>query len=567
MLKRSERAIVSLPWHKLHHVSRFYFIAATAARPAQAQYLPSRPLSSTPARRTAENENNDDDNEHTTFAAATDVTNTVAAQAYWWTFADDHKLLMLVNKHGNNWGAIQEEGFPHLSRFIIRQRWIKNVDPMLNVGNRWTVADDLILLKEIASGLPCAIPNASKKLNRHTSYVNKRFDFHWKHHLLAQAYGSAEKAEAKVETRLYAKPFSPAFRRAAQELVDELSLLPPTSRHRRKFDCNAIPFTKEENERLLEAVADVGSKWSTLQREFPFRSQSDLQDHYIKLMQEKHLKDTPPPASSATNTGEEGEGGEGEVTTRVVKWTADEDALVREGRTRFGRLRAWAFRTWQTLLPHRTPNTIANRYRSFLSPEFDRGNFSEQEVQLLKDALQQWDIHTQMKQIRRFFLPRRIPEDIRRAYLQLPVTAYRRFTRKETTLLEKLMKEKPSMEDVMPFFPGRLRHELLAHYMRDVTDRQREAAASQRDWFKDPDCWSPEIDEYVARMRTDGQMSWGWIALQLRVPYEALRSRYGPRGSPVETKHALRRARERNLKAATNQKPESRKAARHRKTI
>ncbi|KAJ3148605.1 hypothetical protein HDU89_004703 [Geranomyces variabilis] len=557
MLKRSQRAMVPLPWHKLLQRSHFYFIAATAARPAQAQYLPSRPLSSTPTRRTPENENNDDDNEHTTFAAATDVGTTVAAQAYWWSFADDHKLLTLVHKHGNNWGAIQEEGFPHLSRFIIRQRWIKNVDPKLNIGNRWTVADDLILLKEIASGLPCAIPNASKKLNRHTSYVNKRFDFHWKHHLLVQAYGSAEKAEAKVETRIYGKPFSPAFQRAAQELVDELSLLPPTSRHHRKFDLNAIPFTKEENERLLEAVADVGSKWSTLQREFPFRTQSDLHIHYIKLVREKYLKDTPPPASSATNTGEEGEGGEGEVIIRGV-WTADEDARVREGRTRFGRLRAWAQRTWQTLLPHRTPSTIANRWRSHLSPDFDRGNFSKQEIQLLKDALQQWDIHTQMKQIRRFFLPRRIPEDIRRAYFQLPVTAYRRYTPKETTLLEKLMKEKPSMEDVVPFFPDRPRHELLAHYMRNVTDR----AALQRDWFTDdPDCWSPEIDEYVARMRTDGQMSWGWIALQLRVPQEALRLRYGMRRSSVETKEEiekrrrrdLRRARRRNLKAATNQ--------------
>ncbi|KAJ3137087.1 hypothetical protein HDU90_002258 [Geranomyces variabilis] len=547
--------MASLPWHKLLQRSHFYLIAATAARPAQAHYHLSRPLSSTPTRRTPENENNNDDNEHTTFAAATNVGNTVAAQAYWWSFADDHKLLTLVHKHGNNWGAIQEEGFPHLSRFIIRQRWIKNVDPTLNIGNRWTVADDLILLKEIASGVPSAIPQASKKLNRHTSYVNKRFDFHWKHHLLVQAYGSAEKAEAKVETRIYGKPFSPAFQRAAQELVDELSLLPPTSRHRRKFDCNVMPFTKEENERLLEAVADVGSKWSTLQREFPCRSQSDLQDHYIKLMQEKHLKDTPPPASSATNTGE---GGEGEVTIRGVKWTADEDALVREGRTRFGRLRAWAFRTWQTLLPHRTPNTIANRYRSYLSPEFDRGNFSEQEVQLLKDALQQWDIRTQMKQIRRFFLPRRIPEDIRRAYLQLPVTAYRRYTPKETTLLEKLMKEKPSMEDVVPFFPDRPRHELLAHYMRDVTDRQREAAAQQRDWFKDPDCWSPEIDEYVARMRTDGQMSWGWIALQLRVPYEALRLRYGMRGSPAaETKEEKEKRRRRRPSGAQDKETSS----------
>ncbi|KAJ3181240.1 hypothetical protein HDU87_001369 [Geranomyces variabilis] len=549
MLKYSQRAVVSLPWHELYRLTRLNVPAVFAARPAQGQfhsswkrdvfeeiswltfrpaarYLPSRTLSSTPTRRAPENENehniNDEGNENTPFAATapTDVASTVPAQAYWWSFADDHKLLAMVQKHGNNWGAIREEAFPHLPPFIIRQRWIKHVDPTLNIGNRWTVADDLILLTEIASGVPYAIPRASKKLRRHTSYVNKRFDFHWKHHLLVQAYGSAEQAEGKVETRIYGKPFSPAFRRAAQEIVNELSLLPPTSRHQRKIDYHVIPFTQEENERLLEAVRDVGRKWGVLQREFPFRTQSDLQDQHIKLTREKYFNDKP----SATIK---------EGPARGVAWTEAEDALVREGRNRFGKLRAWALRTWQTLLPHRTPGMIANRYRTCLSPDFDRGEFTKEEVQALKDAIQQWDIRTQMKQIRRYFLPRRLPGDIRRAYLDLPVTDYRRFTPQETALLEKLMQEKTKMEDILPFFPDRPPHELIAHYMRDVTDRQRKAAP--RDWKSDPD-WRPEIDEYVTRMKKDGQMSFTWISRQLDIPYAPLRERHGRRGRTVATK-------------------------------
>ncbi|KAJ3156163.1 hypothetical protein HDU86_004131 [Geranomyces michiganensis] len=505
MLTGTQFRVLLLAQRTLRPASRSAI--AIVRLPQASLLLRRRFLLATPIRRAPVSSRNKEEDEDT-FAAASNVTSTVKNTFRNWTFDDDHKLLAAVNKHGNDWTTIQAENFPDRHRNIVRQRWLKHVDPALNVGNRWTVADDLVLLKEIASGKANAISNASKLLHRHMSYVNKRFDFHWRHHLLIQAYGGDPRnAVDKFETRIRGKPFSPAFCRAAKELVDELSLLPPTSQHRRKYDDKAMPFTEDEDKRLLEAVRDVGTKWGTIQREFPLRTQSDLSDHYIKLKQKEYISK--------------------HGIRYHPQWTAEENELIREGRKRFGKSRSWALRTWEEIIPWRTPCLITNHWRRVLSPEFDRGEFTKEEMALLQEAVQTWDIHTQMKQIRRFFLPRRLPEVIRKAYSSLPATEYRPWTRKDTALLDKLMAQNENIEAAERAFPDRTRYELVAQYMRDVpTDPAAVKRRKRVNWKKNPK-WTPELDEYVTRMKSQAQMDYLWIARQLGVPHKILLARHG----------------------------------------
>ena len=51
-----------------------------------------------------------------------------------------------------------------------------------------------------------------------------------------------------------------------------------------------LPWTKEENERLIELVNLIGTKWNLIQEEFPHRSQSSISYVFSSLLHLINLK-------------------------------------------------------------------------------------------------------------------------------------------------------------------------------------------------------------------------------------------------------------------------------------
>ncbi|KAI8056155.1 Homeodomain-like protein, partial [Syncephalis plumigaleata] len=125
-------------------------------------------------------------------------------------------------------------------------------------------------------------------------------------------------------------------------------------------------WSKEEDARLCAAVEEYGMEWAKVAKMFPGRSQNSCRSRWY--------------FSTAS-------------TIKRGYWTSEEDALLAEAVNAYPYVAEYGF-LWTTIARHmgsRTPTQCRDRWRSSMTPGIKSGHWTEEEDELLRQGVKQYN--------------------------------------------------------------------------------------------------------------------------------------------------------------------------------